>query len=514
MRVVLAAAAVGLGLAAERAAHLGVASSAGDLIAGEAMLVCGALAWLLPRDRRVGALMAVTSVAWFAGDVWPDLVYAHRGPLVHLLLSYPDGRLTSRPAAAVTAAAYVDGLVFGVGDEDVLTVAVAAAVIAAALWRYRSAGGAERRARLAALLAVTGLAAVLGVAALARLAGADAGRTALWTYDAAVALVAVGLLADLRSGRWSRAAVTNLVLDLGALERPGSLRARLARTLGDPRLLLGYRLPTGDYVDEEGRPLTLPPASSDNTVITIEDDGEPIAALVHDAAVPHDPELVDAIPSVARLAVTNARMQGEARAVMREVELSSRRIVGASDAQCRRLQQELRDGAELRLAEAEARLVRLVAEHEPLGELMRDLRAAREDLRRFAQGLHPDALTAAGLRPALCELAARSAVPATVAMRDARFPAEVEDAAYFLCSEALTNVAKHARASTVRIRVAGDHGRMVVTVEDDGAGGADPVRGSGLRGLADRIEALGGRLGIESPSGAGTRLVAQIPLER
>ncbi|MEA2318951.1 MAG: hypothetical protein QOD44_3140, partial [Solirubrobacteraceae bacterium] len=139
------------------------------------------------------------------------------------------------------------------------------------------------------------------------------------------------------------------------------------------------------------------------------------------------------------------------------------------------------------------------------------LRAAREELRELARGIHPTALTEGGLRAALPELAKRANVPVELHVVAGRAPAPVEAAAYFVCAEALANVAKYATATRVTIAVRREPGRLVVRVADDGAGGADPARGSGLRGLADRIEALGGRLSVESPPGAGTRLEAELP---
>ena len=147
-----------------------------------------------------------------------------------------------------------------------------------------------------------------------------------------------------------------------------------------------------------------------------------------------------------------------------------------------------------------------------LGALVAELDAARTDLARFAQGVHPRALTEQGLHAALSELADQAAVPVALDVPDRRFPAPQEAAAFFVCSEGLANVAKYAEASGVRIAVAAIGPRLVVRVVDDGPGGADTARGSGLRGLADRVEALGGTLSVASPPGAGTRLEAELPI--
>jgi signal transduction histidine kinase len=147
-----------------------------------------------------------------------------------------------------------------------------------------------------------------------------------------------------------------------------------------------------------------------------------------------------------------------------------------------------------------------------IAELVDTLDAACADLTRFAQGVHPRSLTEHGLREALRELATQAAVPVRVDAPPGRFPAPQEAAAYFVCSEALANVGKYADASGVSIEVVQSGPRLVVRVADDGKGGADPAHGSGLRGLMDRVEALGGRMSISSPVGAGTIVVAELPL--
>ena len=332
----------------------------------------------------------------------------------------------------------------------------------------------------------------------------------LWVYDAVVLLVGLGLAADLFWGRWAQAAVTGLVVDLGEPGSAGTLRDRLARALGDPTLAVGYFLPEqGGYVDEAGRPFELPVAGAGRAVTPIDEAGNPVAALVHDAAVLDDPDLVSAVASAARLSVSNARLQAEVRARVTEVEASRLRIVEAADAQRRRLERELREGAERRLA----RIAELLDECGPqLAGVRGDLDLARAQLREFARGIHPAILTEAGLAAAVGDLSERSPVPVTVAVPAGRWPPAVEAAAYFVCSEALTNVAKYARASQVAVAVEEIGDRLTIRVVDDGIGGANPADGSGLRGLTDRIEALGGNLHVDSPPGGGTRVTAEVPL--
>jgi signal transduction histidine kinase len=351
---------------------------------------------------------------------------------------------------------------------------------------------------------------VLVWGAATRIADVGGGRTELWAYDLSVFLIAVGLFSDLLWGRWTQAAVTGLVIDLGEPGASGTLRDRLARTLADPTLVLAYRLPGEDrYVDEEGRAIEFPVPGTQRVVTPIEEDDRQVAALIHDAAVLDDPQLISAVTSATRLAVSNVRLQADVRERVREVEASRRRIVEAGDAQRRRLERELRDGAEQRLA----RVMDLLADSgEPFAEVRDSVPAAQTELREFARGIRPQALTDHGIRAAIEELAERSPLPVAVVVPAERFAPAVEAAAYFVCSEALTNAAKYADASRATVSIDVNGGRLLVDVADDGVGGADPTRGSGLSGLADRVEALGGRLRVDSPLESGTRIHADFPL--
>jgi signal transduction histidine kinase len=513
--VALLAAGLALGLGAEWAAYEpGDLDRAGaDLVTGWAFLICGALAARRPRGRPAGLLMALTGVAWFAGTLAPGaLLYLHRGPLVHLLLAYPGARLARRPAQAVVTAAYFDGAVQPLGASAVLTVGLCAATAVVAVAEYARETGPRRRARAAPTAGALAVAAVLALTALA-----EGGESLLLAaYEVILVAVAVGLLVDLERGRWSVGAVTGLVVDLGELWEPVTLRDRLARALGDPSLQLGYRV--GDrYADEQGRSFEVPEPGGERAMTPVDVDGERVALLVHDRTVLDDPQLVEAVASATRLAVTNVRLQAEVLARADQLAASRRRIVEAADAQRRRLQQELSEGAERRLAFVAAQVEALGPDvgdgraGELLTDVKRQLAAAREELRELARGIHPTMLTEGGLAAALPELATRSGVPVELRVDAGRAPVPVEVAAYFVCAEALTNVAKYAGAARVTIEARREAGRLVVAIADDGTGGADPRRGSGLRGLSDRVEALGGRLTVESPPGAGTRLVAELP---
>jgi len=208
------------------------------------------------------------------------------------------------------------------------------------------------------------------------------------------------------------------------------------------------------------------------------------------------------------------RLQHEVAVAVQDVAASRRRLVEAGIEQRRRLGVDLRDGAERRLEGVEQRLERTAASGAApqLDEIRAGLARAREDLHGFAQGIHPRSLTEFGLAAAVREIAAAMPLRVDLDVTPDRFAPNVEAATYFLCAEALANIGKHARATTVTVAMRRDDGMIDVEVDDDGAGGADPARGSGLRGLADRIRALDGTFDVHSADGRGTRLHARIPL--
>jgi signal transduction histidine kinase len=215
-----------------------------------------------------------------------------------------------------------------------------------------------------------------------------------------------------------------------------------------------------------------------------------------------------------------SELNAELEQRLEELRASRARLVQAGDAERRRLERDLHDGAQARLvglalllstarkrAGGDAQLATL------LERAQEELQTGLGELRELARGIHPAVLTDRGLGPALEALAARSPVPVQLdAPAEERLPGPVESAAYFVVSEALTNIAKYAQASRADVRVQRTNGRVTVEIADDGVGGADAARGSGLRGLADRVAALDGTLALDSPSGGGTRLRAEIPL--
>jgi signal transduction histidine kinase len=212
--------------------------------------------------------------------------------------------------------------------------------------------------------------------------------------------------------------------------------------------------------------------------------------------------------------VTTAIANAEAKS---ELAASRRRIVAAADEARRRIERDLHDGIQQRLIALTFRARAMTRKpsdelQELAGELAEDMKDVSDELREVSRGIHPTILTEAGLGPALRALARRSTVPIDVDVRlDERLPTPIEAAAYYIASEALTNVAKHARADVVRLTAAHDNGLLTLEVRDDGIGGVDPGRGSGILGLTDRVEALSGQFALESPPGVGTTISVALP---
>jgi signal transduction histidine kinase len=299
----------------------------------------------------------------------------------------------------------------------------------------------------------------------------------------------------------------------------GPARELLAESLGDRTVSVAYWLPDrGRFVDEVGRPVELPAPGTGRAWTAVERDGRRVAAIIHDEALDTSRELVEAAAAASSLAIDNERLKADLRSRVEELRVSRLRIIEAGDAARRRIERDLHDGAQQQLVALALDLRRLRARvadsgAEPLvDELSARLADALSELRELARGIHPAILTDRGLAPAIGALADRGSLPidCDVAIGE-RLSAPVEAAAYFLVAEALTNVARYADATSARveIRLAGDE--VLVLIADDGVGGVDPAAGTGIRGLQDRLAAVGGTLEIDSPVGGGTRLRARIP---
>jgi signal transduction histidine kinase len=544
----------------------GIADSPGltatvGLVVGLSWCLTGLEEWRRRPARRIGPLMVFFGFAWFAslwvyssvsalytaGQILRPLFIA---VLAHVVLAFPSGRLEGRLPRAIVIAAYLNttvllaaSVVFLEPDSGVRNLAlvepnaalsdafrnlargIGVALITASLVlierRWRRATPPWRRA-VAPVLWVGAAAAAVGALRLLNDGlGRPLGSVEL-VFFLVLAAVPLALELGLLRSRLARAAVAALVVELGRTRAPGKLREALARALHDPSLSVAYWLPEQRrYVDVDGNPLQLPTEGASRTATIVEREGQRVAALVHDASLRDDPELVEAVCAAAGLALENERLQAELRARLDDLQASRARIVEAADEERRRIERNLHDGTQQRLVSISMALglaESKVASDSDAGPILEEARAALgsalEELRELSQGIHPGILTERGLGPALQELAYLAPVPVEVTVELAeRLPEAVEAASYYVVAEALTNVVKYASADSVAVSVKGDDDRAVVQVADDGVGSADPARGSGLRGLADRVEALGGTLALDSPQGGGTRLRAEIPCE-
>jgi signal transduction histidine kinase len=502
-----------------------------DLAVGWCLIGGGFIASARYPESRSGALMSVTGFTWFLGNfagVGPDVVawlsahalFLHRGPLFHLLLTYPGGRGPTRVTRAAIAVFYAAAVITPVWQSEAAALLLSALLLGVCGYDYVRVVGPARRTRRIALRAAAVLSLVLAASAVADLLVAPAGASlaSLLAYEVALVVVAGMLVAGLLFGPGQGAAVTDLVVQLG-WARSWTLRGELARAIGDPTLEVGYWLPeAATFVGVDGARLSLPDPGSGRSATIVEREGRPAAVLIHDPAVLSDPVLLEAAAAAAGLETANARLHAEVRAQIAELAASRRRILDAGDHARQRLERRLHDGAERRLEELAQSLRR--CRQSATGQQTRDAVARGEDqlagvldeLRRLALGLHPWALSERGLAGALAVLAGGSPVPVEITMTAGRLAPQVEAAVYFACSEGLANVAKYAAASRAAISVTSGTGTVVIVVSDDGAGGADPAAGSGLRGLADRVETLGGTFRVDSAPGHGTRLAAEIPL--
>jgi signal transduction histidine kinase len=330
----------------------------------------------------------------------------------------------------------------------------------------------------------------------------------------------IAFLVGLLTSRLARSDVGDLLLELRGEPEPGELRDALARALRDPSLSVAFWLPEfGVWADADGKEVLLPEPDSGRTATLIELEGRPVAALIHDPFLDDEQELLDAVSAAAGIALENARLQAELRARLEELHESRARVLTAGQEERRRLERNLHDGAQQRLISLSLDLKRLEGQlgddpdaRAEIDQARREIATSLDELRTIARGLHPAVVSGHGLRVALDTLIAKAPVPVTLnAELDGRLDESVEVAAYYVVSESLANVGKHAQAKAATVSVERENGSLVVEVTDDGVGGADAEQGGGLRGLADRVEAHGGRLRVWTPRGGGTRVRAEIP---
>ena len=530
-------------------------ASAGATLAfaavGWALVGCGVVAWARRPASRFGPLLAAAGGAWFVAELNNPgagssllftvglLGYAACPAIVaHAALAYPDGRLPGRLARAALALAYagtllalglLPALTFDPGaqgcvdcPDNLLAVTSAPGVVEAAtraglvlglVWapvlallalsEVARSSPAARRLRAPVLLPA---AAYLALVAADYAHGVsrgflsnDAVDRALWLAQAAaLALLALGVAWAWVRERRARTRVARLVIELGDAPAVGKLQEALAGALGDPALELAYPLEGDLLVDAQGRPVTLAEEPG-RTVTPLVRGGRPVAVIAHRAELLDDPGVLEEVGAAAGLALDHERLQAQARARLEQLRASRARTVEAGDAERRRLERDLHDGAQQRLVVLSfaLRLLRTELDGEAAERLdaaAEELRGALDELRELARGIYPAVLVDEGLATAIEALAETGQAPMVLEpLPDERFPPAVEAAAYFVVAELAR------RGERLRVRAGRADGRLLVEVD-----GARPT--DDLAYLEDRIGALDGALVVD-----GTRVRAEIP---
>jgi signal transduction histidine kinase len=546
-----------------------------ELTAGWALIGAGLDVWWRRRRRRSGLLLAAAGAAWFFAE-WnnPDIgvgaaftfglvAFALAPPVVaHAVLAYPSGRVSSRLERLGVAVAYVGaGLVLGLlrtlsfdpsrqacnlCPPNLLLIhgrpgwvesldrwglwlgAVwAIGIVALCVWRLARSSASLRRVTTPVLVAGAGYLMLIAwdfVHSLPRGAlGNDRFEVRLW-FGQAVALcaIALGVAWSWLLDRRTRTAMARLVVEMGGSPRPGRLREALAGSLGDPELELAYPLVDPERLVDAKGTIVDPASYADRVVTPLARDGATVAQLVHRAGLLDD-RAVHEVVAATRLGLESERLQAEVLAHLEDLRASRARIVATGDAERRRLERNLHDGAQQRLVglSLALRLARTDLgddRHTNISALIdraeEGLRVAIDELRELAHGIYPAVLTDEGLAAAAEALAERSSIPIAIAhVPEERFPSPVEAAAYFLIAEAAGSIAVLAGADSATVDVRRDGNRLLVEVTDDGVSDPDTELETRIVDLADRVGALEGRIRIEQvPAGAIT-IRAEIPCE-
>ena len=537
------------------------------LTIGWGFIGTGLFTWARRPDNSLGSLMALTGFAFLVAGLSSSNIPAvftvgaflssvYIVTTMHTLLAAPHGRLSPGDRRIVIAAyllvtvgvlplylffdpssqcANCPDNVFLIKDSESLVdvaslvinltgVVIIGLVLRSLIRRWRGATRAERR--LYTPMYAAGVALMIALIGNLMLQSASSDSNAA-DIAFVISLVPFALVPYLFLGSLVRArlleggSVTRLMTRLNETPRAGGLRDALAEALEDPSLELVYWLPEDErYVDFRGRPYELPEDDPSRAVHAIDREGQCVAAIIYDGSLREAETHVQAVGAAASMALQNEGLEAELRAKVDELRRSRERMLRIGLEERRRLERDLHDGAQQRLVSMalNIRLARAKLNEDPLAadQLLasagEELDSALAELRELARGIHPAVLTDRGLGTALETLAHRAPVPVELAeLPEERLPEAVELAAYFVVAEALTNVAKYANASHATVEMTRENGRLVVEVADDGVGGADPENGTGLRGLADRIAVLEGRLEIDSERGKGTTVWAKIP---
>ena len=527
-------------------------------------VVAGLLAWARRPSNRTGPLLCLGGLTLLAAamenlDV-PGLVAvglivaaAPIGVMLHILLAFPRGRLDGRLALSLVAAGYVITVVLqaprylfsnSAAPLEVLQVAhlhqlvhlgtviqdsaggvviVLTAIVLA--HRLRTATAAQRRTLVA--LYVYGIAAILllevAVHLLPALFGFD--PITVFVFQISVAAgIPIAFVAGVLRGGFARAGEIEELRAWFEIEHRERLHYRdaLASALGDDSIELLFWLPErASYVNASGVEVTLPEVGSGRGAVEIELAGTRLGAIEYDALLIGEAKLVRDAGRVISLALDRERLTEELTSSRKALRESRARIISAADRERDRIARDLHDGLQAQLVLLSISAGRIAADPAAAGtaeearRLRFGLEAAGAELRRLVQGVMPALLIERGLYAATEDLVDRMPVPTRLELTSPELvlPEGVQRAGYFFVAEALTNAVKHSRARELAVNLGRDNGHLRIEVRDNGVGGARPGDGTGMRGIADRLESLGGRLLIHSPPGEGTVVQAQLPCE-
>lgn len=559
--------ALGLGLVAEHLAHSWDQPAwipIADLAVGWLLVGCGLLAVVARPAQPAGGRLVLAGFLWFVGTFMAAdapgaraIGFAFGGyhdvVLVALCLAFPNRRPVGRPARLAVAAvtlAYVaqsvarlvltapDTVGIVIVDSETALRAVTMIdvgrgliVLAAGLVMVALIARPERRPQTSLLLAA-GVATSVASVASARYAATvlgllpelpdDVAVPLTWAFNVVRVTVPLVIFAGILRGEAARAAMAAAIGKVGAEPTSERLRLALATALGDPGLrLLRWDRTLARYRDDDGSALTLEELAAavrqrGETLAAVDADGSPLAALTFDRGSA-DEVLIDAAVSLSRLVLVNEHLASQIGDQLDEVRASRARIVEAGDRERRRIERDLHDGVQQRMVALAVELRSAEGDAEGRAAALRrgadEILGILDEVRELAQGIHPPVLTEAGLGAAIRAVADRSPVPVELNLSLTGANGHAAVIGYFVVSEALANIAKHARetATAAWITAVEDGGRLVLVVEDDGPGGADP-RGHGLEGLSDRVAAMDGRFTVGPRPGGGTTVRAEIPL--
>jgi signal transduction histidine kinase len=526
-------------------------------LGGLVYVATGLLAWVRRPRNRMGPLLCVGGLLWFAaggvnvdnGAIFGVGLITQTVPIgfvAHALLAYPSGRLRSAATRALVVGIYVVAVVLQAplylfrrvaaepavlwvaARPDVVEVvhqvqagaglAVLGATGLVLVHRVVAADPKQRRLLLpvyacgtVVVVLVTSVVNVLRGLGLDFSPGVDVFQVVL------LSLVPVAFVTGVLLGGFARTGELDELAEwLGSAGARPDVQQAVARALGDRNVRLGYRFGEG-WVDAEGLPLQLPGSGSDEATSLVELDGRPVGAIIYDATLNPDPAPVEAAGRVVAIALDRQRLTAQLLASQEELRESRTRLVQAGDHERRRLAQDLHDRLQGRLILLALR-VGNAGPGDDLVEIRRGLDESITELRWLVQGVMPALLLERGLTAAVEDLADRVPIRTVLdfgadehRLDAVRLPGPVEGTAYAVIAEALTNAVKHSAASTIRVTLRRDEAMLFIVVADDGVGGARPVGGLGLRGMTDRVHALGGRLHIDSPLAVGTHVRAELP---